>query len=132
VQTYEPGLEGEQRDRLVGLVRSGVKTMTNSLLLHLRMDGEDLPLPGQRYALVDSVAQLGTVEIVELRLLRLGEWGRQRRSRGGRVLPRCGRREVHESAGATGARRRRSTAISRSGARRMRTLSSLKSFARIQ
>lgn len=75
LQTYELGSEGEQRDRLVGLVRSGVKTMTSSLLVHLRMDDEDLPLPGQRYALVDSEGHRGTVEIVEVRLLRLGDVG---------------------------------------------------------
>ena len=75
LKTYELGLEGEQRDRLVGLVRSGVKTMTSSLLMHFRLDDEDLPLPGQRYALVDSEGHRGTVEIVEVRLLRLGDVG---------------------------------------------------------
>lgn len=75
LQTYELGVEGEQRDRLVGLVRSGTKTVTTSLLVHLRMENEDLPLPGQRYALVDSEGRRGTVEIVEVRLLRLGDVG---------------------------------------------------------
>ena len=71
--TYELGLEGEQRDRLVGLVHSGMKTMTSTLLVHLRMDEQDLPLPGQRYALVDGEGYRGAVEIVEVRLLRLGD-----------------------------------------------------------
>ncbi|MGI3785572.1 MAG: ASCH domain-containing protein [Janthinobacterium lividum] len=34
-----------------------------------------LPLPGQRYALSDSEGHRGTVEIVEVRLLRLGDVG---------------------------------------------------------
>lgn len=56
---YELGMEGEQRDRLVGLARWGVKTMTSSLLVHDRMDDEDLPLPAQhlgreRWALTDD------------------------------------------------------------------------------
>ena len=75
--TYELGLEGEQRDRLVGLVRSGVKTMTSSLLVHLQMDDEELPLPGQRFALVDSEGRHGALEIVEVRLLRLGDVGQE-------------------------------------------------------
>lgn len=75
MQTYELGLEGEQRDCLVGLVRSGIKTMTSSLLMHLRMHNEDLPLPGQRYALVDSEGHRGIVELVDVRLLRLGDVG---------------------------------------------------------
>lgn len=50
--TYEMGLEGEQRDGVVVRVLSGAKT--SRLLVHLRLDGDDLPLPGQRYALMDS------------------------------------------------------------------------------
>lgn len=75
LQVYELGSEGEQRDRLVALARSGAKTITSALLVHLRMDDEELPLPGQRYALVDSGGRRGTVEIVEVRLLRLGDVG---------------------------------------------------------
>lgn len=73
--TYELGMEGEQRDRLVGLALSGAKTMTSSLLVHHQLDEEDLPLPGQRFALVDGRGHRGTAEIVEVRLLRLGDVG---------------------------------------------------------
>lgn len=73
--SYELGVEGEHRDRLVGLALSGVKTMTSSLLVHQQLDDEDLPLPGQRFALVDGRGRRGTVEIVEVRLLRLGDVG---------------------------------------------------------
>lgn len=49
--------------------------MTSALLIRLRTDAEELPLPGQRRALMDSEGCHGTIEIVEVRLLRLGDVG---------------------------------------------------------
>ena len=72
---YELGRPGAQRDYLISRVLAGVKTMTSSLLVHLRIEGADLPMPGQRFALVDSSGLRGTVEIAEVRLLRLADIG---------------------------------------------------------
>ena len=49
--------------------------MTSCLFVQLRMEDEDLPLPGEQHALVDSRGPQGVVEVVEVRLLRLRDVG---------------------------------------------------------
>ncbi len=91
-------MEGEQRDHLVARVLCGAKTMTSGLLVHLRMDGEDLPLPGQRYALVDSTGVRGAVELTEVRLVRLRDVGDDvARGEGEDLVDAAHWRAVHEA-----------------------------------
>lgn len=70
------GFPGELRDQLVAAVLSGAKTTTTGLLEEYEREGEPLPEPGGRAALVDSAGQpLAVVEVTEVRVLRLAEVG---------------------------------------------------------
>ncbi|MET8755518.1 ASCH domain-containing protein [Streptomyces sp. NPDC004667] len=68
------GLPGEQRDQLVAAVLSGAKTTTTGLLEEYEREGEPLPEPGGRAALMDSAGQrLAVLELTEVRVLRLAD-----------------------------------------------------------
>lgn len=72
---YELGIPGEQRDRLVATVLTGAKTMTSSLLVHYEIDGDALPVIGQRFVLVDSSGPRAVIEITDVRLMRVADVG---------------------------------------------------------
>ncbi|MDJ0381582.1 ASCH domain-containing protein [Streptomyces sp. G-G2] len=71
---YLLGFPGPLRDRLVAAVLSGAKTTTTGLLAGYEAEGEPLPRPGDRAALLDSAERaVAVVEVLEVRVLRLGE-----------------------------------------------------------
>jgi uncharacterized protein YhfF len=71
---FELAYPGPLRDKLVAAVLAGAKTSTSSLLFEYEVGDEELPVVGQRYALIDSQrAQVGVVETTELRFLPIGE-----------------------------------------------------------
>jgi hypothetical protein len=45
---------GPLRDRLVGAIRSGIKTSTSALLYEYEKEGEQLPVVGDKGAVIDS------------------------------------------------------------------------------
>ncbi|MDI3408611.1 ASCH domain-containing protein [Streptomyces cavernicola] len=61
---------GPLRDALVAAVLSGAKTSTTGLFL----EGEELPRPGDRQALIDSAGRpVAVVETTGIRVIALGE-----------------------------------------------------------
>jgi uncharacterized protein YhfF len=71
---FELGVPGKLRDRLVAAVLAGEKVATTSLLGQFEHADEALPRAGQRYVLVDSAeTAVGIVEVLEVRVLRLGD-----------------------------------------------------------
>ena len=65
---------GPLRDRLVAAILSGEKTATASLALEYELEGEPLPQPGDRLALVDSEGRrLAVLEATEVRVVRAGD-----------------------------------------------------------
>ncbi len=66
-----PGL---LRDQLVAAILSGGKTTTTGLLAGYERDGEPLPRPGLRQAVVDSAGQgVAVIETTAVRVIRLGD-----------------------------------------------------------
>jgi len=71
---FELAYPGPLRDKLVAAVLSGAKTSTSSLLVEYEDGDDELPIVGQRYAMVDSaLAPVGIVETTEVRQLPIGE-----------------------------------------------------------
>ncbi|MFI7214219.1 ASCH domain-containing protein [Micromonospora maritima] len=71
---YEFAFPGPLRDRLVAAVLDGSKTGTTGLLQDYEIEGEPLPAPGARYAVVDSAGRpVAVIELVEVRVARLGD-----------------------------------------------------------
>ncbi|HSX02430.1 MAG TPA: YdeI/OmpD-associated family protein [Candidatus Saccharimonadia bacterium] len=71
---YEIGNPGPERDRLIELVKAGVKVATTGLLAEYQLDGLHLPQPGARFALMDSTEQpIATIEITRAKVMKLGE-----------------------------------------------------------
>ncbi len=65
---------GPLRDRLVGAVLSGAKTSTTGLLTQYEIEGEPLPEPGRRGAVVDSAGRIVAVtELTDVRVVPLAE-----------------------------------------------------------
>lgn len=65
---------GPLRDQLVNAVLSGEKVSTTGLLAEYRAEKEELPPVGERSALIDSDGrEIAVVEVVEVRVLRLGD-----------------------------------------------------------
>jgi uncharacterized protein YhfF len=63
---------GPLRDELTALALAGVKTATTSLLVEFELDGERLPVVGERQLLLDSAERpVAIVETVECRVTRL-------------------------------------------------------------
>ena len=68
------GDPGPLRDELTALAMAGTKTTTASLLVDFEMEGEALPVPGQRDLLIDSDERpIAIVENVSCRVVRLGD-----------------------------------------------------------
>ncbi|MEV7524780.1 ASCH domain-containing protein [Streptomyces sp. NPDC091371] len=71
---YELAFPGPLRDKLVAAVLSGAKTATTGLLAGYEAEGEPLPEPGQRRALLDSTGcPVAVLEVTDVRVVRLGE-----------------------------------------------------------
>jgi uncharacterized protein YhfF len=65
---------GPLRDLLVAAIQAGDKTTTTGLLAGYELDGEPLPQPGLRQAVVDSAGErVAVIETIGLRVLRLGD-----------------------------------------------------------
>lgn len=64
---------GPLRDRLVAAVLDGSKVLTTGLLAEYEAEREELPVPGDRSALIDSAGrEVAVVELTEVRVLPLG------------------------------------------------------------
>jgi uncharacterized protein YhfF len=71
---FELGSPGPLRDRLVAAVLAGEKVATSSLLVQYDAEAEPLPEPGERRVVVDSSgAPVGVVELLDVRVIRLGD-----------------------------------------------------------
>jgi uncharacterized protein YhfF len=65
---------GPLRDELTALALAGTKTTTASLYLEFEIDGDPLPVAGQRDLLVDSADRpVAIVETVSCRVVRLAD-----------------------------------------------------------
>ncbi len=65
---------GPLRDQLVAAILSGEKTTTTGLLVGYERDGEPLPHPGLRQAVVDSAGhRVAVIETNAVRVVRLGD-----------------------------------------------------------
>lgn len=65
---------GPLRDALVAAVLTGAKTTTTGLLHEYESEGEPLPEPGRRFALLDSDERpVAVVETTGVRVLRLAD-----------------------------------------------------------
>ncbi|MGI5483658.1 ASCH domain-containing protein [Streptomyces lavendofoliae] len=74
LKPYLLAFPGPLRDRLVAAVLSGAKVSTTGLLAEYEAEGEELPRPGERSALIDSGGrEVAVVEVTEVRVLPLGE-----------------------------------------------------------
>lgn len=65
---------GPLRDQLVAAILSAEKTTTTGLLAGYERDGEPLPSPGLRQAVVDSAGRrVAVIETTAVRVIRLGD-----------------------------------------------------------
>jgi uncharacterized protein YhfF len=48
------GTKGPMRTELIGLVHDGIKTSTGGLMVEFAMEGEPVPVPGTRCAIIDN------------------------------------------------------------------------------
>lgn len=65
---------GPLREELTALALAGTKTTTASLLIDFEMEGEALPVPGQRDLLIDSEdLPVAVVETLSVRVCRLAD-----------------------------------------------------------
>jgi uncharacterized protein YhfF len=65
---------GPLRDQLVAAILAGSKTTTSGLVADYEHDGEPLPCPGQREAVVDSAGcPVAVIETTAVRVMRLGD-----------------------------------------------------------
>jgi uncharacterized protein YhfF len=68
----DPG--SELRRELVDLVLAGTKTATAGLLVEMELDGETVPFPGMREAVIDADGRfVGVIETTECRVLRMAD-----------------------------------------------------------
>jgi uncharacterized protein YhfF len=68
----DPG--SELRRELVDLVLGGTKTATAGLLVEMELDGETVPVPGMREAVIDADGSfVGVIETTECRILRMAD-----------------------------------------------------------
>jgi uncharacterized protein YhfF len=69
----EYGFPGPLRDALVGAILDGRKTSTTSLVVQYTLEGEPLPVVGERGVVVDSSGQpVCITEVTEVRVAPLG------------------------------------------------------------
>ncbi|GAA4244600.1 ASCH domain-containing protein [Dactylosporangium darangshiense] len=72
--TFEFAFPGPLRNKLVNAVLDGTKTTTTALLQDYEIDGEPLPVVGNRAAVVDSAdRRVAVIEVTEVRVRRLGD-----------------------------------------------------------
>jgi uncharacterized protein YhfF len=65
---------GPLRDQLVAAIVAGGKTTTTGLMADYENDGDLLPRPGQRQAVVDSAGEpVAVIETTAVRVIRLGD-----------------------------------------------------------
>ncbi|MGH3311665.1 MAG: ASCH domain-containing protein [Streptomyces sp.] len=65
---------GPLREQLVAAILDGTKTATTGLLREYEHDGEQLPVAGARYAVIDSTAvPVAVIETTEVRVVQLAE-----------------------------------------------------------
>lgn len=65
---------GPLRDQLVAAILTGEKTTTSSLAIEYERDGEPLPTPGLREAVVDSAGRrVAVIETTAARVVRLDD-----------------------------------------------------------
>ena len=65
---------GALRDQLVSAILAGAKTTTTGLVADYEHEGEPLPQPGLRQAVVDSAGhRVAVIETTAVRVIRLGE-----------------------------------------------------------
>ena len=65
---------GSLRDELTALALAGTKTTTAGLLVEFELDGDPLPVPGERQVLIDSAERpVAIVETVGCRVARLAD-----------------------------------------------------------
>jgi uncharacterized protein YhfF len=65
---------GRLRDELTQLALDGTKTTTAGLLIELELDGEAMPVPGDREVLLDSADRpVAVIETVTCRVVRLAD-----------------------------------------------------------
>ena len=70
----EFGFPGPLRDLLVAAIRTGSKTTTSGLVADYEHEGEPLPHPGLRQAVVDSAGnRVAVIETTAVRVIRLGD-----------------------------------------------------------
>lgn len=69
------GMPGSDlRRQLVELVLAGAKTATAGLLVEMELDGETVPTPGMREAVIDADGRfVGEIETTECRILRMAD-----------------------------------------------------------
>jgi uncharacterized protein YhfF len=67
---------GPLRDRLVAAILRGAKTTTTGLVADYEHEGEPLPQPGLRQAVIDSAGhRVAVIETTAVRVIRLGDVG---------------------------------------------------------
>jgi len=65
---------GPLRDQLVAAILDGTKTTTTGLVANYEYEGEPLPWPGQREAVVDSAGnRVAVIEVTAVRVVRLAD-----------------------------------------------------------
>jgi uncharacterized protein YhfF len=65
---------GALRDTLVAAVLDGTKTATTGLLQDYEIEGEPLPVAGDRSAVIDSAGRrVAVIEVTDVRVVRLGD-----------------------------------------------------------
>ena len=70
----EFGFPGPLRDRLVAAILRGEKTSTSALLSDYERDGDAVPSPGDRFAVVDSEGtRVALIETVEATVIRVAD-----------------------------------------------------------
>jgi uncharacterized protein YhfF len=68
------GPGSELRRQLVDLVLAGTKQATAGLLVEYQLDGETVPVPGMREAVIGADARfVGVIETTECRILRMAD-----------------------------------------------------------
>jgi uncharacterized protein YhfF len=72
--TAEFAFPGPLRDQLVAAILNGGKTTTTALLADYEREGEPLPRPGLRQAVVDSAGhRVAVIETTAVRVIRLSD-----------------------------------------------------------
>ena len=72
----ELGRPGSERDQGIAAIRSGTKTALTGLLEILEHEGEPVPVPGQRFLLIDSAGKPALViELTEVAVMPVSEVG---------------------------------------------------------